>query len=144
MAEKSFKQGRVTWKSDGMKFEGATHSGFTFPLDSKPEPGHEADAAKPMELLLVALAGCTGMDVVSILQKKRQPVTGLEVVTRGHQASSPPNVYTEIHIEYVVHGEGVEAEAVERSIELSEGKYCSVSAMLGKTAKVTTSYRLES
>lgn len=144
MQDKPFKEGRVSWKSEGMKFEGTTHSGFRFPLDSQPDQGHEAEAAKPMDLVLVALAGCTGMDVVSILQKKRQPVTGLEVVTRGVQASNPPNVYTEIHIEYVVHGEGVEPEAVERSIELSEGKYCSVSAMLGKTAKITTSYRLES
>ncbi len=142
MADKGLKRGTVVWQ-EGLKFDATTNSGFQFKLDSQPEPGQEARAAKPTDLLLVALAGCTGMDVISILQKKRQPVTGLEVLTSGRQADTPPNVYTEIHIEYVIYGEGVERQAVERAIELSEGKYCSVSAMFKKTAAITTSYRLE-
>jgi putative redox protein len=142
VGDTSFKVGTVTWV-DELAFKGVTNSGFEMPLNSQPGPGRENEAAKPTDLLLVALAGCTGMDVISILKKKRQPVTGFEVHTRGVQASNPPNVYTEIHIEYVVRGEGVDPEAVERAIELSEGKYCSVSAMLKKTAEITTSYKIE-
>jgi putative redox protein len=143
VAETTYKVGNVSWV-DELAFHGVTNTGYELTLNSRPEPGEEAQAAKPTDLILIALAGCTGMDVISILKKKRQPVTGFEVNTRGVQAPNPPNVYTEIHIEYVVRGEGVDPAAVERAIELSEGKYCSVSAMLKKTAEVTTSYRLES
>jgi len=142
VSDKAFKQGSVTW-IDELAFQGVTNTGYEMALNSRPEPGKEAEVAKPTDLLLVALAGCTGMDVISILKKKRQPVTGFEVNTRGVQATDPPNVYTEIQIEYVVRGEGVDPAAVERAIELSEGKYCSVSAMLKQTAEITTSYRLE-
>lgn len=142
MSEAVYKEGNVTW-IDELAFKGITNTGFELPLNSRPEPGHESEAAKPTDLLLIALAGCTGMDVISILKKKRQPVTGFEVHTRGVQASDPPNVYTEISIEYVVRGEGIDPAAVERAIELSEGKYCSVSAMLKKTAEITISYRIE-
>jgi putative redox protein len=142
LTDRPTKRGDVVWRQ-ALKFDATTNSGFQFPLDSNPEPGQESLSAKPTDLLLIALAGCTGMDVIAILQKKRQPVTGLEVHTHGHQAESPPNVYTDIHIEFVVHGEGVEPAAVERAMELSEEKYCSVSAMLRKTAAITTSYRIE-
>jgi putative redox protein len=142
VADTEYKQGSVSW-IDELAFHGVTNTGYEMTLNSRPEPGEEAEVAKPTDLLLVALAGCTGMDVISILKKKRQPVTGFEVNTRGKQASDPPNVYTEIHIEYVVRGEGIDPAAVERAIELSEGKYCSVSATLKKTARITTSYRIE-
>jgi len=142
VSETGWKQGSVTWK-DGLAFDAITNSGFEMALNSQPEPGKEEMSAKPTDLLLVALAGCTGMDVISILKKKRQPVTGFEVHTRGVQATDPPNVYTKIQVEYVVRGEGVDPAAVARAIELSEGKYCSVSAMLKKTAELTTTYRLE-
>ncbi len=83
------------------------------------------------------------MDVVSILQKKRQPFTGLQVRATAERASDHPRVYTRIHLEYIVRGKGVDPQAVERAIELSQTKYCSVSAMLAKTAEITTSYRIE-
>jgi putative redox protein len=96
-----------------------------------------------MELLLISLCGCTAMDVVSILQKKRQPFTGLQVKASAERAEEHPKVYTQIHLEYVVKGKGVEPQAVERAIELSETKYCSAAAMLSKAAQITTSYRIE-
>ena len=95
-----------------------------------------------MELLLIGLAGCTAMDVVSILKKKRQSFTGLEVRVTAERAETHPKVYTRIHLEFVVKGKGADPRAVERSIELSQTKYCSASAMLSKVAEITTSYRI--
>jgi putative redox protein len=100
----------------------------------------EETAPRPMQLLLIGLCGCTGMDVISILQKKRQPFTGLEVKATAERAEEHPRVYTRIHLEFVVTGEGVRPGAVERSIELSQTKYCPASAMLGEVAEITTSY----
>jgi putative redox protein len=97
----------------------------------------------PMELVLVGLVGCTAYDVVSILEKKRQVVAGLEVSARAERAEEPPRVYTEIHVEYVVHGRDLQPKAVEDAIQLSKEKYCSASIMIGKTAHITTSYRIE-
>ncbi len=96
----------------------------------------------PMELLLVGLAGCTAYDVVGILEKKRQRVTGLEVVTRAERAEECPRVYTQIEVEYLVKGREIGPKAVEDAIRLSEEKYCSAAAMLGKTARITTTYRI--
>jgi putative redox protein len=89
------------------------------------------------------MAGCTAYDVVSILEKKRQAVTGVEVIARAERAETPPRVYTEIAVEYVIRGQGVKPKAVEDAIRLSEEKYCSASIMLGKTADIVTSYRIE-
>ena len=91
-----------------------------------------------MEMVLVALGGCTAMDVISILQKKRQDVTGFEILLHADRAADHPKVFTDITIEFVVTGHGVEQEAAERAVELSENKYCSASAMLSKTAKIHT------
>jgi putative redox protein len=95
-----------------------------------------------MQLLLVGLCGCTGMDVISILQKKRQAFTGLKVEATAKRAEEHPRVYTSIHLEFLVTGEGVDPAAVARSIELSQTKYCPASAMLGEVAEITTSYRI--
>ena len=83
------------------------------------------------------------MDVISILKKKRQPFTGLQVRATAERATEHPKVYTHIHLEFIVKGEGVDPRAVERSIELSQTKYCPASAMLSKTVEITTSYRIE-
>ena len=96
-----------------------------------------------MELLLAGVAGCTGMDIVSILEKSRQEMTGFEVVVTGERAKDYPMVFTEIAVEYVIRGRNISEEAVKRAIELSETKYCSASIMMGKTAKITTTYRIE-
>ncbi len=95
-----------------------------------------------MELLLVAFGGCTGMDVISILRKKRQQVTGLEMNVKGEKTSDYPKIYKEVHVEYVVKGKGVQKEAVERAIGLSLDKYCSVGATLAKAGTITHSYKI--
>jgi len=96
----------------------------------------------PMELLLVGLAGCTGMDIASILSKERQPFVDLKVQVRGKRASDYPMVYTELEVTYLLWGEGLDLKAVERAIHLSEEKYCSVGLMLEKAAPIHSSYRV--
>ena len=96
----------------------------------------------PMELLLMGLAGCTGIDVVNILEKKRQPLENFRVKVRGKRAEDYPMVYTEIEVEYLLWGVGLNPKAVEQAIQLSEEKYCSASIMLGKTAKIRSSYQI--
>lgn len=119
-----------------MAFDGLSGSGFHIPLDTAPESGGENQGSRPMELFLVGLAGCTAMDVISILQKKRQQVTGFEVKVHGERAEEHPRVITDITIEYVVKGKNIDPAAVERAIELSETRYCPANAMLSKTAKI--------
>lgn len=126
---------KATWKH-GLSFEGWATSGFTVNLGAAPEVGGENDGFRPMELLLVGLAGCTAMDVISILEKKRQQVTGFEVRAHAERANEHPKVFTEITLEYVVTGHNIDPEAVKRAVELSENKYCSAQAMLGKTANI--------
>jgi putative redox protein len=124
----------VVWKG-GLSFEASREaSGFSVPLGAGPAD----DGFRPMELLLTALAGCTGMDVISILQKKRQVVTAFEVRVHGDRAENHPKVYTRITVEYAVTGRKVEREAVGRAVELSETKYCSVMAMLRRAAPIET------
>ena len=131
------KTAAVVW-AGGMNFDATAGSGFDLRLGSSKEyPGWS-----PMEMVLVGLAGCTAMDVITILEKKRQDVTHFEVRVVGTRAEEHPKVYTDLQVEFVVEGHGVDAEAVERAIELSQDKYCSVSAMLQKAAPVRTSYRV--
>ena len=127
---------KVVWKGK-MAFEGSVVSGFHLPLDTSVESGGEDKGFRPMELVLVGLAGCTAMDVISILAKKRQDVTDFEVrVVEAERATEHPKVYTRIVLEYVVTGHQIDKTAVERAVELSETKYCSVGGMLGKVAKI--------
>lgn len=131
---------RMVWRS-GMTFDGTTTTGHHIVIDALP-PGGNDNGPKPIELLLTALAGCTAMDVLSILQKKREPVEGLEVFVEGVRANDHPRVYTDIEIVYRVRGK-VTPAAVARAIELSESKYCGVSAMLGKCAAIGTRYEID-
>jgi putative redox protein len=131
-------QARVTWVED-QRFLGQGASGHGIVVDA----GAEKLGPSPMELLLIGMAGCTAYDVLSILQKKRQAVTGLEVVAEGRRADGPPRVYNSIEVEYIVRGRGINATAVEQAIRLSEDKYCSASAMLGQSAAITSSFRIE-
>ncbi len=132
---------KVVWKGR-MSFDGSADSGFTLPLGTRQDVGGDNDGFKPMELLLVGLAGCTAMDVISILAKKRQDVTDFSVSVQGEQAEEHPRVFTRIYIEYVVTGRGVDIAAVERAVELSETKYCSAQAMLNKSAEIVHSIKL--
>ena len=125
-----------------MAFVGtATKSGCAIVIDAEPQHGGQGAGPRPMELLLLALGGCTGMDVISILRKKRQDVTSLEVRVKGTRAAEQPRRYEEIEVEFVVWGRNISEAAVARSIELSHDKYCGVTATLN--APVRTSYRIE-
>ena len=132
---------KAVWNGK-MSFEGSVSSGFKLPMDTSTESGGEDNGFRPMELLLVGLAGCTAMDVISILKKKRQEVTDFEVRVHGERATEHPKIFTDIHLEYVVTGKSIEREAVERAVELSEEKYCSAQAMLNKAAHITNTITL--
>lgn len=120
-----------------MRFEGLGNTGHSVTLD-----GDSEVANSPMELVLVALCGCTAYDVVSILQKKREPFIAVEVSAQAEKAPTPPRVYTEIKLLYRVAGT-VSRKAVEDAVRLSEEKYCSVAAMLSKTARITYEIHLD-
>lgn len=121
----------VQW-TDNERYVGAASSRHSVVMDT----AAEKTANTPMELVLIALCGCTLSDVVGILRKKREPFTGLEVQAKGERASGYPAVYTSIHLTYTIRGE-VSKKAMEDAVRLSKEKYCSVSAMLEKTAKIT-------
>lgn len=112
-------------------------------MDGSPSTGGSDAATKPKELLLMALGGCTGMDVITILEKKRARLEGFEIHLTGKEREEHPRIFTDIHIEYVVCGKDIKPADVERAIELSTTKYCSVSAMLKPTVNITHSYRIE-
>jgi putative redox protein len=121
------------------QFVAETGSGHHLILDD----AAGASGAKPIELVAVALAGCTAFDVITILrQKHRQKVTGYEVHVEADQAERPPQVFTAVRIRHVVTGFGIDKAAVERAIQLSEEKYCSVGAMIQQTAKFETQYEI--
>ncbi len=103
---------------------------------------NERPGVSPMELILAGLAGCTGIDIVDILEKKRQPLKGLKVRVRGSRREEYPKIFTEIEIIYLIWGDGIDPKAVERAIQLSEEKYCSVSAMLSSAVEIKSSYQI--
>lgn len=115
----------ITW-NEKLKFTGVANSGFPVIMDTKKESGGDDSAVRPTELFAMAVGGCTAMDVISILQKKRQDVTGLEIVVYADRAIDHPRKFLAMTIEYIVTGRNVDPEAVERAIQLSEDKYCSV------------------
>ena len=128
-------EAKVTWQKK-MSFVGTGKFGLTVPIDTSIENGGDSSGFSPMELLLVGLAGCTAMDVISILEKKRQKVSRFEVRVNGERASEHPKVFTNIVVEYIVGGESIDRAAVDRAVELSETKYCSAMAIISKTAKI--------
>ena len=132
---------KVTWKGR-MTFTGEAESGYTIPLGTDPAVGGDNDGLRPLELLAIGLAGCTAMDVISILQKKRQDVTDFEVKVHAERAAEHPKVFTHILVEYLITGREVEPAAVERAIELSETKYCPAQAMLAKACTIEHKYTL--
>jgi putative redox protein len=130
------KRAAAVWNS-GTAFTATSGSGHSIVLDGESQVG-----MSPMEALLVSLITCSGADVVSILEKKRQAVTRFEIEVSGLRAEEHPRVYTDIRVNFIVTGRGVDPEAVRRAIELSETKYCSVSAMLEKTAAMTFAFEV--
>ncbi len=131
-------EARVRWVEDD-RFLATTPSGHAVPFDSNRQTNL---APGPMEMLLVALGACTATDVVTILKKKRQPLAGLEVAVRGERAATPPTVWIKLEIHYRVRGRGLDEKAVRDAIELSENKYCSVAAMLKKTAPIRFDFEM--
>ncbi len=123
---------------DGLTFLGKNDLGNSVQMGDKQNKGN----ISPMELLLLGLAGCTGYDVVSILEKMRQHPEAFKVIVRGVRADDYPMVYTEIEVEYHLWGSSLTEKAVRQAIELSEEKYCSASVMLGKVAEIRSSYKI--
>ena len=113
-------------------------------MDGPATLGGSEAGPRPKELLLIALGGCTASDVIPILEKKRVPFEGFEIRLTGTVRDEHPQIYTDIHIEYVIYGEDIDPADVERAIELSTTKYCSISAMLKGNVNITHSYRIES
>ena len=131
----------LNWKSK-MSFEGVGDSGFSQKMDSEELAGGENSAARPMEFIALGLAGCTGMDVISILQKKKQPVIDFQVKVHADRAEEHPKVFTRAVIEYLVTGKDVEEAALLRAIELSAEKYCPAQAMLSKAFSIQLIYKI--
>jgi putative redox protein len=127
---------------DGMQFVGTSESGHAVIMDAPLSVGGNNTGPTPMELILSALGGCTGMDVISILRKKKQNVKRFELQVKGEKSDTHPKKYTSIHIEYIVSGTKVREDAVKRAVELSLEKYCSVGAMLVSSAVMTHSYKI--
>jgi putative redox protein len=123
-----------------LTFQGTADSGFTLPLGTEPAVGGDDDGFRPMELIATGLAGCTAMDVISILQKKRQDVTAFDVKVHAERAEGHPKVFTSAQIEYSVSGHGVQDAAVRRAIELSATRYCPAQAMLGQVMPIALKY----
>ncbi|MEZ5614874.1 MAG: OsmC family protein [Rhodocyclaceae bacterium] len=128
--------------SNGMVFTGCTGSGHMVAMDGAPEGGGNNLAPRPMEMVLVGTGGCTAYDVVLILKKSRQEVTGCEVRLKAERADSDPKVFTKIHFHFTVTGRGLKADAVARAIHLSAEKYCSASIMLAKTAEISHEWEI--
>ena len=129
------------WSSK-RQFVGWDAKGHGVVMDSTPEHGGESTGARPLELFLYALAGCTGMDVVGIMEKQRQQLTDFEIRVEAEQREEYPKYYDRIRIEYVVTGFGLSEPAVQRALQLSQEKYCPVRQMLGPQVHVETSYRI--
>jgi putative redox protein len=134
-------EAKVTWQGK-LTFTGTADSGFQLPLGTEPAVGGDDDGFRPMELLAVGLAGCTAMDVISILSKKRQDVTGFEVQVHAGRASEHPKVITAAVIEYFVTGRSLDEAALLRAIELSATRYCPAQAMFSQLMPIELKYHL--
>lgn len=127
---------KVSWV-DGALFVAEAGSGHTFTMDGSAEVGGRNLGARPMEVMLIGMGGCTAIDVVSMLKKQRQDIRGVEVSLVGERASEHPMVYTDVKLVYTVRGRNLNKALVERAVSLSDEKYCSATAMFKKSAKVT-------
>ena len=134
-------EAKVTWQQ-GMSFSGTADTGFTLPLGADPTSGGANDGFRPLELMAISLAGCTAMDVISILRKKQQDVTSFEVKVHADRAEEFLKAFTRAIITYSITGHAVDEAAVRRSIELSATKYCPAQAMLGKIIPIDLRYEI--
>jgi putative redox protein len=132
---------KVVWQQ-GLSFTGSADSGFELPLGTDPEIGGANDGFRPLELMAISLAGCTAMDVVSILRKKQQAVKDFEVQVHADQAREHPKVFNHMVVTYLVTGHNVDEQALRRAIELSTTKYCPAQSMLGKVMLMDLRYQI--
>ena len=131
----------VNWV-DGMLMVGKSHSGHSITMDGPPEIGGDNLGVRPMEMLLLGVAGCTMIDVVTTLKKMRQELTHCETKVNAERADDHPKVFTDIHIQFLVKGNDLDSKKVEKAIKLSAEKYCSASIMLGKTASISHDFEI--
>lgn len=132
----------VRWTGEGMTFLAETGSNHVVAMDGAPEGGGRNLAPRPMEMVLLGTGGCTAYDVVVILKKSGQDVTGCEVKLTSERAETDPKVFTRIHMHFTVRGRNLRRNLVEHAIRLSQEKYCSASIMLGKTAQITKDFEI--
>jgi len=132
---------KMTW-AGGLKFEGISAFGHKIATDGSKEAGGHEDGYKPTELLLYGIAGCTGIDVVRILEKQKQPLSSLEIEITAHQSDNYPRPFHTIEVKYIAFGQGLDEKKLAKAIELSESKYCVVSQTVQRETKVVTSYEI--
>jgi putative redox protein len=132
---------RVLWHG-GLSFTGTADTGFEIPLGAEPEVGGANDGFRPMELMALSLAGCTAMDVISILRKKRQDLTAFQVSVAVERAEEHPKVFTAAVVEYEITGRRIQEAAVRRSVELSAQRYCPAQGMLARLIPIRLGYRI--
>jgi len=131
----------VNWV-DGLLMVGKSDSGHTITMDGPPESGGENLGVRPMEMLLLGVAGCTMIDVVTTLKKMRQDLSHLETKINAERATDHPKVFTDIHIQFILKGQDLDEKKVDKAITLSAEKYCSASIMLGETATITHDFEV--
>ena len=141
MADRPTSTINVNWEG-GFKFTSSDVYGHSVIVDAAMNDGDSFDGMMPGELLLTSLAGCSGIDLVNILQRQRQEVTGLEIKVVGAQIPDPPWTWVEVELECTIRGKGLREEAVKRAIELSENKYCSTGATIGGCAKISSTFKI--
>ena len=132
----------VRWTGDGMTFLAETGSNHVVAMDGAPDGGGRNLAPRPMEMVLLGTGGCSAYDVVVILKKSGQEVTGCEVRLTSERAATDPKVFTRIHMHFVLRGRGLKRNMVEQAIRLSHEKYCSASVMLGKSAEISKDFEI--
>ena len=132
----------VRWSGEGMSFLAETGSNHLVSMDGAPDGGGRNLAPRPMEMVLLGTGGCTAYDVVVILKKSGQDVTGCEVKLTAERAAADPKVFTKIHMHWTVRGRGLKRNLVEHAVRLSHEKYCSATAMLTKTAEITRDFEV--
>ena len=133
---------KVRWSGEGMSFIAETGSNHLVAMDGAPDGGGRNLAPRPMEMVLLGTGGCTAYDVVVILKKSGQDVTGCEVKLSAERATTDPKVFTRIHMHWTVRGRGLKRNIVENAVRLTHEKYCSATAMLSKTAEVTRDFEI--
>ena len=135
-------EAKMKW-AGGIKFEGVSEFGHKIVTDGAKKSGGAESGYKPVELLLYSMAGCTGVDVIKILEKMRQNVTGLEIEVKGEQPDSFPKPFKRIEVKYIFRGNGLDRSKIEQAIKLSDEKYCSVSQTVKGIAKIVSTYEIK-